>query len=164
MLLSFSLNCPPSSYCLPFSPRRNYATSGTSCSQSSQEQQRVFTGVFVSTGLRCFIAGSGYRCSFSSGDAALALGQLSWLYMLLLVRAIVCMYIYFNAPFVVRNAIFSLVYHTTVIESCIHRAIGPAGLSGDLPYGLDTFRILSPIRPCCEVITFAHVGFHDLHV
>ena len=28
---------------------------------------------------------------------------------------------------------------------------GPAGLSGDLPYGLDIFRVLSPIRPGCEV-------------
>ena len=30
-------------------------------------------------------------------------------------------------------------------------AIGPAGLSGDLPYGLGMFRTLSPIRPSCEV-------------
>lgn len=45
-----------------------------------------------------------------------------------------------------------------MIVYVITGAIGPAGLSGDLPYGLDTFRILSPIRPCCEALLISEIS------
>ena len=117
----------------------------------------IFTGVLCLLGCAASSLGLAIGAMFPQGDAALALGPaLMIVYVITGESYIYLSYSILNSSFllyvsiiIVHQLMASYGFVGTLLNSL--GAIGPAGLSGDLPYGLDMFRTLSPIRPSCEV-------------